>query len=162
MELPRRIRRLIPREFFLTSGKGVSNVSKLNAYLNALIEAGVAQCNLFPAGYIIPPKCRERRWKKVPVGMITPAVIARADGGGGDTIGAGLAWGWEKNGLYGVVAEASGNMDRKALKETLKRRLESMSKSLGIELVQKRLRIEVMKVPVGYYGSVVVTMVFTI
>ena len=156
----RRWRRLIPREFFVTSGRGVSKVSKLNAYDAALISAGIAQCNLFFVSSVIPPKCKERRWKKLQAGTIAPTIMAKACGDSGETIGAGLIWAWEKNHLYGIVAEVAGHMDRKALREALNRRIEEMADARKIELGEIDHRIEVLKVPAGSYGCVLVALVF--
>lgn len=160
MQSVRRWRRLIPREFFITSGRGISKISKLNAYDVALMEAGIAQCNIFTVSSIIPPKCKERRWKKLQAGSIAPAVLAKICGDGGETIGAGLAWAWEKNHMYGLVAEVSGHMDRKALTEMLMSRIREMADSRGIEIGPISHRLEVLKVPANSYGCVLVAMVF--
>jgi len=157
-----RVRRgpLIPKEFFLTSGKGVSSISMMNAFDNALIKAGIAQCNLFIVSSIIPPKCKERRWKRLEVGTLTPAILAKAVGGPGETIGAGLAWAWEKGGRMGLVAEVYGNYDRKALNTALEARIKEMAEVRKVEIDEIRTRIEVMKVPQGKFGCVLVALVF--
>mgnify|MGYP003881225047 CR=1 FL=1 len=152
----------IPREFFLTSGRGLSTVSPMNAFDKALIEAGIAQCNLFLVTSIIPPKCRERRWKKIDAGAIVPVIMAKAIGGPGETIGAGLAWAWEKGGQMGLVAEVYGHYDRKALITALDARVKEMAEARNFEIVDINRRFEVMKVPPGNYGCVVVAMVFIV
>ncbi len=87
---------MIPKEFFVTCGKAVSKVSPLNAFDLALVKAGIAQCNLVNVSSILPPGCKETKRKKIPIGSITYAVLARMDGNEGETIGAGVAWGWKK------------------------------------------------------------------
>ncbi|RLI37563.1 pyruvoyl-dependent arginine decarboxylase [Candidatus Bathyarchaeota archaeon] len=151
---------LLPREYFLTSGRGTSSVSPMNAFDNALMAAGIANCNLLPVSSIIPSKCRERRWKRLEVGTIAPVIMAKAIGRSGETIGAGLAWGWEKEHRIGLVAEVYGHYDRKALQLALDTRIKEMADARHIELADVKRRIEVMKVPQGMYGCVLVALVF--
>jgi arginine decarboxylase len=151
---------VIPEEFFVTSGKATSPVSELNAFDLSLKNAGIAQCNLVAVSSILPPQCKERRWRKLPAGAITHAVVARFDGGEGTTIGAGIAWAWERKGEYGIVAEAHGHMDRKALEETLARRIREMAEIRGIETGKAEFRIEVLRVPEGNYGCVLAALVY--
>ena len=160
MPRARAIGPLIPREFFLTSGRGTSPTSPMNAFDRALMEAGIAQCNLVPVTSIIPPRCRERRWKKLDIGTITPVIMAKAVGGPGETIGAGLAWAWEKEGRIGLVAEVYGHYDRKALLTALDARLKEMAEARNIEIGEINRRFEVMKVPQGVYGCVLAALVF--
>jgi arginine decarboxylase len=71
---------MIPKEFFITSGKATSQVSELNAFDLALKKAGIAQCNLVSVSSILPLGCKERKRRKITAGAITYAVIARMDG----------------------------------------------------------------------------------
>ncbi|RLI07117.1 pyruvoyl-dependent arginine decarboxylase [Candidatus Bathyarchaeota archaeon] len=151
---------LMPREFFLTSGKGVSTVSTMNAFDRALVEAGIAQCNLLPVSSIIPAGCRMRRWRKLRPGAIIPVIMAMATGSPGETIGAGLAWAWEREGNFGLVAEAHGHYDRRFLTACLEARLREMAEARGVELGDINTRFEVMKVPQGKFGCVLVALVF--
>ncbi len=151
---------MIPKEFFITSGKAKSPVSELNAFDLALKKAGIGQCNLVPVSSILPPKCRNRRWRKIPAGSITHAVIARMDGGEGTTIGAGIAWAWELEGKYGLVAEAHGYMDARALKETLQWKIKEMAKIRGIQIDKINYRMEVLRVPMDNYGCVISGLVY--
>ena len=151
---------MVPREFFLTSGRGTSPTSPMNAFDKALMEAGIAQCNLLPVSSIIPPKCRERRWKRLSPGTITPVIMAKAIGHSGETIGAGLAWAWDKEGRMGLVAEVYGHYDRKALLTALDARLKEMAEARNIEMGEVNHRFEVMKVPQGVYGCVLAALVF--
>ena len=151
---------MIPKEFFITSGKAKSPVSELNAFDLALKKAGIGQCNLVPVSSILPPKCRNRKWRKIPAGSITHAVIARMDGGEGTTIGAGIAWAWESERKYGLVAEAHGYMDARALKETLQWKIKEMAKIRGIQIDKINYRMEALRVPMDNYGCVISTLVY--
>ncbi len=82
------------------------------------------------------------------------------DGDEGTTIGAGIAWAWETDRKYGVVAEAHGYMDHKALKETLEWKIKEMAEIRGIEIKGIKLRIEVLRVPMDNYGCVIATLVY--
>lgn len=151
---------MIPTEFFVTSAKAVSAVSKLNAFDLALKNAGIAQCNLVPVSSVLPANCAEKMWRKLPAGAITHAVVARMDGDEGTIIGAGISWAWEKTGKYGIVAEAHGHMDRKALKETLVRKIQEMAEIRGIKIKTAKNRIESLHVPMSNYGCVIATLVY--
>ncbi len=151
---------MIPKEFFITSGKATSPVSELNAFDLALKKAGIAQCNLVAVSSILPPKCRNRKWRKIPAGSITHAVVARMDGGEGTTIGAGIAWAWELQRKYGLVAEAHGYMDMRALKETLQWKIKEMAEIRGIQIDKIKYRMEVLRVPMDNYGCVISTLVY--
>jgi len=152
---------MIPKEFFTTSGNAISTVSELNAFDLALKKAGIAQCNLVSVSSILPPECKERKWRKIPPGSITYAVIARMDGDEGTNIGAGIAWTWEKNKNYGLVAEAHGHMDRRALKEILEWKIREMAKIRGIEIDTISYRMEILRVPMDNYGCVIAVLVYS-
>jgi len=151
---------MIPKEFFVTSGKATSPVSELNAFDLALKNAGIAQCNLVSVSSILPLGCQERKWRKIPAGSITYLVLARMDGDEGTTIGAGIAWAWEKDKKYGLVAEAHGYMDLKAIKETLEWKIKEMAKIRGIEIDKISYRTEVLRVPMDNYGCVIGALVY--
>jgi arginine decarboxylase len=153
---------MIPKEFFVTSGKATSPVSELNAFDLALRKAGIAQCNLVPVSSILPPGCKQRRTRKTSAGAITYVVIARMDGEEGTMIGAGIAWAWEKNKKYGLVAEAHGHMDSKVLIETLEWKIKEMAKIREIEIGKINYRTEVLRVPIDNYGCVMASLVYTI
>jgi len=151
---------MIPREFFVTSGKASSPVSELNAFDMALKMAGIAQCNLVPVSSILPKGCKERKRNKIPTGSITFAVMARMDGYEGTTIGSGIAWAWEKNFEYGLVAETHGYTDRKTMLEILEWKIMEMAKIREIEINGIEYRTEVLRVPMDSYGCVIVALVY--
>ena len=153
-------RRMIPKEFFVTGGKAVSQVSELNAFDLALKKAGISQCNIVSVSSVLPPGCKERKWKDIPIGAITYAVVARMDGKEKTTIAAGIAWTWEKSKKYGIVAEAHGNMNLKTLKQTLEWKIKEMAKIREIEIDKITYRTETLKVPENNYGSVIVALVY--
>jgi arginine decarboxylase len=151
---------MIPKEFFITSGKAVSTVSELNAFDLALKKAGIAQCNLVCVSSILPKNCKDAGNRDIPAGSITYSVLARMDGEEGTTIGAGIAWAWAKSRKYGLVAEAHGYMDKKALEETLEWKIKEMAKIRGIQIGPTQMRMEVLRVPMDNYGCVISALVY--
>jgi len=151
---------MIPKEFFVTSGKAVSPVSELNAFDLALKNAGIAQCNLVSVSSILPPNCIERKRKEMPAGSITFVVMARMDGKEGTLIGAGIAWSWEKDKKYGLVAEAHGYMDQRALEEILEWKIREMARIRETEIDKVNYRFETLRVPMDNYGCVVAALVY--
>jgi arginine decarboxylase len=151
---------MIPKAFFITSGKAVSPVSELNAFDLALKKAGIAQCNLVCVSSILPKECNETSKQNIDAGSITYSVLARMDGDEGTTVGAGIAWAWAKSKKYGLVAEAHGYMDKKALEETLEWKIKEMAKIRGIKIGLIQTRIEVLRVPMDNYGCVMSALVY--
>lgn len=152
--------RVVPRRFFVTSGKATDGLSQLNAFDLALINAGIGQCNIVCVSSILPPNAKETRRRKIPIGAITYTVLARMDGNEGETIGAGIAWAWEKNRAYGIVAEAHGYMDHHALKELLNWKISGMADKRGIQVGPPKYKIETLRIPMDQYGSVISALVF--
>lgn len=151
---------LTPRKFFVTAGKGLSRVSKLNAFDRALVDAGIGNCNIVPVSSILPSGAEECEVCDIPAGSIVFVVMARMDGSEGEVLGAGIAWAWEEEGKFGIVVEAHDNMDHEKLKKVLNDRLNEMATIRGIKLKNAKYKVESLSIPEGFYGSVVVALVF--
>jgi arginine decarboxylase len=151
---------MIPEKFFVTSGKATSPTSELNAFDLALKEAGIAQCNLVHVSSILPPNCQQVDLTPIPIGAITHVVMARMDGAGGERISAGIAWSFGAGNGHGIVAEASGHMDEKELKNTLRSRVREMARARDIEMGKISYRRETLDVPSGSYGCVMAALVY--
>ena len=150
---------MIPKAFFVTGGRAVGKVSKLNTFDLALKNAGIANCNLVKVSSIIPPNCKETAPKEIPIGSITYAVISKAEGKDG-RISAGITWGFAEEKDFGIVAEAYGSMDEEAARRMLDERIREMANIRGIKLRNVKYRIESLDVPNGHYGCVVVALVY--
>ena len=61
---------------------------------------------------------------------------------------------------YGLVAEAKGHMNRAALNETLKWKINEMAKTREIKIGEINYRTEALKVPLENYGCVIAALVF--
>jgi len=154
----------LPKRFFVVSGKAVSFESQLNAFDQALMDAGIAQYNIVPVSSIIPPGAVEVPRVDLTPGSVLFTVLARMDGVGGEAISAGVAWGWAKrhDGLsYGLIAEARGHKGARALEEELRAKLREMARARGMEVGEVKCRVEAIEaVPRGAYGCVVVAFVY--
>jgi len=151
---------MIPEKFFVTSGKATSPTSELNAFDLALKEAAIAQCNLVHVSSILPPNCQQVDLALIPIGAITHVVMARMDSAGGERISAGIAWSFGAGSSQGIVAEASGHMDEKELKNTLGSRVREMARARDIEMGKISYRCETLDVPSGNYGCVMAALVY--
>ncbi len=154
----------LPRYFFVTSGVGFSSVSSLNAFDEALIKAGIGQCNLVPVSSIIPGNAVEVDYVEITPGSIVFTVMSRIDGRDGEEISAGLAWGFgvRSDGVrYGLVVEAYGKVSGNEVKSMLRDRIEATAKARNMKLEYVKYRVEhVEKVPKGMYASAIVALVF--
>ncbi|MEM2122341.1 MAG: pyruvoyl-dependent arginine decarboxylase [Candidatus Bathyarchaeia archaeon] len=154
---------LIPKNYFVTGGKAVSSVSSLNAFDAALSSAGIAQCNLVSVSSILPMGAKEVEKCSIPPGTITFAVLSRMDGLPGETICAGIAWGWTLKGerlSYGLVAEGHGSKSEEEIREELRLKLAEMAEARGVKLSDVKFRIEYMKVPEEKYGCVIAALIY--
>src|SRR2546428_13727966 len=94
----------IPTKFFVTSGKAVSKVSDLNAFDEALQNAGLAEQNIVSVSSVLPVGIRPVRQRDLPMGAITHCVLAQQRGGDGETISAGIAFRFRDGGYCGFLA----------------------------------------------------------
>lgn len=152
---------LIPSEFFVTSGSALSDVSDLNAFDLALMEAGIEEQNLVAVSSIIPPEavCVER--KKLPMGAITHCVLAQMRGRAGDRVSAGIAYAYRKDGYGGYVAEGHAFGGLESMKEELYRKVKEMERTRGIELTEPIIVARELEIPEGKYGCCIASLVFT-
>lgn len=65
-------------EFFLVAGTGVSNVSALNAFDFALIDAGVGDANIIRLSSILPPNFTQIEPRKPKPGALLPVAYAKS------------------------------------------------------------------------------------
>jgi len=121
-----------------------------------------SRSNLVEVSSILPSGCKEEKLREIPAGSITHTVMARMDGTEGMIISAGIAWAWEKNRKYGLVAEAHGQMDRKSLTATLEWKIREMAKTRGIEISGISYQTEVLTVPLKNYGCTLAALIYVL
>ncbi len=147
---------LTPKKYFVVEGAGLSSVSPLNAFDNALRDAGIAHLNLVPVSSILPKGAVEVEPVEIPPGTITFVIMAKAEGGPGETIAAGLAWGMGDK--HGYVIETHGKGEEE-VKQALNGMIQEVERSSGMRLQWVKMRVRELKVPDGTYGCVIVTLV---
>ena len=154
----------LPRYFFVTGGKALSPISSLNAFDEALLKAGIAQCNLVPVSSILPSQAIEVEYVRLTPGVIAFTIMARIEGGEGETLSAGVAWafGTDNEGTrYGLVVEAYGHKGEEELRESLHQKLTRMAEVRSMRLEKIKYRIEYIEsVPAGMYGSALAAVIF--
>ena len=95
-----------------------AEVSALNAWERALIDAGVSEMNLVPVSSVLPAGIE---WKKdpsvelprIPRGTIVFGVFAKQAGADGACISAGIALAFRTDRQGGYIVESEGNMPMK-------------------------------------------------
>ena len=151
---------MMPRKFFVTSGKAASKVSDLNAFDMALRDAGIGEQNLVSVSSIIPASCHQVDRRPLPMGAITHCVLAQQRGNEGETISAGISYAMRADGLGGYVAEGHMHGGKKALREVLLWKMEEMAKLRGVELRDIFYKIEELSIPMDNYGTCLAALVF--
>ncbi len=130
---------MIYGKFFLTKGIGKCNISSLNALDKALLDAGIAQCNLVPVSSILSPDCEGIDPVSLPAGNITHCVIASIEGITGKPSTAGIGYAFlkdrEGNKTYGIVAEDSGHYDEKFCGEKIRDKVEEMVQARDMVII---------------------------
>ena len=150
----------MPRKFFVTSGKAVSKVSDLNAFDEALLNAGIGEQNLVSVSSILPVGIKQVKRREIPMGAITHTVLAQQRGGEGETIAAGIVYGFREDGYGGYVAEGHMYGTKKSLQEVLEWKMGEMAKLRGIRFKRLEYKIEELSIPMDHYGACLGSLVF--
>jgi len=132
----------LPTKFFVTSGKAVSKVSDLNAFDEALQNAGLAEQNIVSVSSVLPVGIKPVRRRDLPMGAITHCVLAQQRGGEGETVSAGIAYGFRDDGFGGYVAEGHMHGTKNSLREVMEWKMGEMAKLRGIKFRRIDYRIE--------------------
>lgn len=150
----------IPAKFFVTSGKASSEISDLNAFDRALLNARIGEQNLVSVSSVLPAGVKEVEARDLTRGAITHCVLAQQRGGEGEMISAGIAYSFRKDGQGGYVSEGHIHGTKKALKEVLEWKMSEMARLRKIELRRVRFKVEELSVPMDHYGACVAALVF--
>jgi len=152
---------LVPKRYFITSGKATSEVSGLNAFDLALMSAGIGEQNLVAVSSVIPEGSEMTGPAEMPMGAVTHCVISQVRGKKGEAISAGIAYAFRTDGKGGYVAEGHLHGSGESLRSELDRKMKEMSRIRGIAFGETRFVIEEMIVPDGMHGCCVAALVFT-
>ncbi len=152
---------LVPTKFFTVRGSAVSTTSDLNAFDKALLEAGIGEQNLVSVSSVIPEGAVKIEYVPLTMGAVTHCVLAQMRGCEGETIAAGIAYTYRKDGKGGYVAEGHIHGSAQSLKEILAWKMEEMSRIRGVEFEEVRFEIEELETPMDHYGCCISALVFT-
>lgn len=150
----------VPTRFFVTSGRAVSKVSDLNSFDDALLKARIGEYNLVSVSSVLPEGIKEIGIAELPRGNITHCVLAQQRGSEGETISAGIAFGFRQDGKGGYVAEGHGHMSEKALREVLEWKMNEIANLRDVKLKEIRYLIEELSIPMDHYGTCLAALVY--
>jgi arginine decarboxylase len=152
---------LVPSKFFVTHSSAVSQTSDLNAFDKALINAGIGEQNLVSVSSVIPIGAERIEPREMPMGAVTHCVLAQMRGCEGETIAAGIAYAYRKDGKGGYVAEGHIHGSAESLREILACKMREMSEIRNVEFGDIIYATEDLKIPMDNYGCCVAALVFT-
>ncbi|GAJ14459.1 unnamed protein product [marine sediment metagenome] len=137
-----------PTKYFLASGKA-EGITPLNAFDNALLDAGVANTNLLKLTSILPPRCEKIDPFKLPLGAIIPVVYSlKISSTAGEFIvacvGIGIPEDSDKPGLIMEYSCSGGKKDAERIiggmvEEGFKQRKEKLK---TIEIASAEIKVE--------------------
>lgn len=109
----------IPRKFTLLAGSA-EGPTRLNAFDNALLRAGIGNVNLVRVSSILPPGAVEYDQLEIVPGSLMPTAYGTITSEiVGEVISAAVAIAIGESDQYGVIMEFSGRTDRKQAEETV-------------------------------------------
>ena len=123
----------IPRDFFVTKGKGESDITiHAGSYHLAMIDAGIECYNLMTYSSILPPTAREiKKPDSYDYGSVAETIMAVSSAKKGERATAGVVFGWIHNKetgekIGGMVCEHNGNYTEEEIRENLNASLNEM------------------------------------
>ncbi|MCJ7581574.1 MAG: pyruvoyl-dependent arginine decarboxylase [Candidatus Aminicenantes bacterium] len=159
----------IPRDFFITTGYGESDISvHAGSYHLALKNAGIEKANIVTYSSVLPSIANQIDIPdEIILGSVMETIMAVANGKKNELISAGIKFGWlyhrvtgEKFG--GLVCEYSGNCDENELEKVLSASLLELYEN-GFEdeyeLKEEKL-IKNSFIPQKLFGTVIVSLCF--
>lgn len=109
----------IPKKFTLLAGSA-EGPTRLNAFDNALLKAGIGNVNLVRVSSILPPAAVEYEQLEIIPGSLMPTAYGTVTSEiAGEVISAAVAIGIGEADEYGVIMEFSGRTDRQQAEETV-------------------------------------------
>lgn len=127
-----------PKKFKVVAG-GAEGKSKLTAFDNALLKAGVGNVNLVKVSSILPPYCEFDPDFVLPLGALTPiaygSIVSDVPG---ETIAAAVAVGVPQEDTMGVIMEFSGKCSKEEAETTIRKMVEEAFevRNLGLKEIK--------------------------
>jgi arginine decarboxylase len=129
-----------PRRFTLVAG-WAEGATRLNAFDNALLAAGIGNVNLLKVSSILPPGAEEvDRLEILPGSLVPTAYGAIESMNQGELIAAAVGVGLGEEGEYGVIMEFAGRCSREEAEAEIRRMLREAFARRG-----RRLRREIVR-----------------
>ncbi|MFA5357584.1 MAG: pyruvoyl-dependent arginine decarboxylase [archaeon] len=132
------------KKIAIVSGFGESDTSELNAFDNALINAGIHDCNLMPVSSILAKNTRIVKKFDIEKGAFVPCVLSSTEGKKNQTICTGISIGIN-NKKYGFVVEGQTKSEKELNKE-LDLKLEEMATKRKLKILQRKTIIKAGKI----------------
>jgi arginine decarboxylase len=159
----------IPKDYFVTKGKGESDITvHAGSYHLALKEAGIEMCNIMQYSSILPAIAqRIERPESLTHGQVMETIMAVCNSAKGKLCTAGIIYGWlydkvtgEKHG--GLVCEHYGEITRREVENRLSASLKELYENgyQDYELKDINLFVESFK-PKKKFGTALVALCFT-
>jgi arginine decarboxylase len=108
-----------PTKFTLVAGSA-EGPSRLNAFDNALLAAGIGNLNLLKVSSILPPGCQKVEKLDIPPGSLTPTAY-------------GIGFSADS---YGVIMEYSGSCSKEEAEKTVEQMVRAAFVERGVPLVK--------------------------
>lgn len=147
----------ISKKIAVVSGFGESEISKVNAFDNALIDAGIHDCNLIKVSSILAKNTKTINKFKIEKGSFVPCVlsIAYTEPELNKVTGIGIGINNEK---YGYVMEAQGTNEKEITLE-LDKKLQEMANNRKQTIIKKQILIKKGKTS-KKYGCVITGVIY--
>lgn len=129
-----------PTKFTLVAGAS-EGPTRLNAFDNALLRAGIGNLNLVKISSILPPGAREEAVLAVEPGSLVPTAYGSIQSETpGELISAAVGVGIGPGDSYGVIMEFSGRCGVQEAETAVDRMLEEAFRERGVPLERKIFR----------------------
>jgi arginine decarboxylase len=160
----------IPMEYFVTVGKGESDISvHAGSFHLALKSAGIEMANIITYSSILPAIAKEvEKPAHIDHGCVMESIMSHAQGNAGERVSAGIIYGWLYNKYSGekfggLVAEQQGNYEMGELKQKLTASLHEIYMN-GFEDKYEMSDLQIYTdsfVPRKKFGSMIIALCFT-
>ncbi len=124
-----------PKKFTMVAG-AAEGATRLNAFDNALLAAGIGNLNLLRVSSILPPNCQEVAKLDIPPGSLTPtaygSIVSETPG---QKVAAAVAIGFGEDD-YGVIMEYSGECSKEEAEAMVTKMAEEAFRVRGRHLVR--------------------------
>lgn len=124
-----------PTKFTMCAGSA-EGPTRLNAFDNALLAAGIGNLNLLRVSSVLPPGAQEVPTLAIPPGSLTPTAYGTITSSTpGERIAAAVAIGFTEN-TFGMIMEYSGVCTREEAEHEVTRMVEEAFRQRNLPLVK--------------------------